>query len=78
MHNACPGVSGMTGNISVMRAPAAYNGTCGPGTFVIISANVRRVMPLAARAPLLTRIGRANLVITIALPVLGVVLSELT
>jgi len=45
----------------------------GPG----LARQIRAGEPQSLR-PLLTRIGRANLVITIALPVLGVVLSELS
>ena len=44
----------------------------GPG----LARQIREGRPQSLR-PLLTQIGRANLAITIALPVLGVVLSEL-
>ena len=50
----------MTGNISIIRAPAAYSGNCGPGTFVTTRSNIRRVKPFAARAPSACSVGGAN------------------
>jgi hypothetical protein len=43
-----------------MRAPAAYSGTCGPGTLVTTRLNSRRDSPRAARAPSACRVGGAK------------------
>jgi len=67
-------VLGVKGALAGLLAAGAYlhDYVLGPG----LARQIRGGEPQTLR-PLLTRIGRANLAITIALPILGVVLSEL-
>jgi len=67
-------VLGVKGALVGLLAAGAYlhDYVLGPG----LSRQIRARQPQTLR-PLLTSIGRANLLVTIALPILGVVLSEL-
>lgn len=67
-------VLAVKGALAGLLAAGAYlhDYVLGPG----LARQIRAGEPQTLR-PLLTRIGRANLLITVALPVLGVVLSEL-
>ena len=67
-------VLAVKGALAGLLAAGAYlhDYVLGPG----LARQIRDGRPQSLR-PLLTRIGRANLAITIALPVFGVVLSEL-
>jgi copper resistance protein D len=67
-------VLGVKGALVGLLAAGAYlhDYILGPG----LARQIREGQPQSLR-PLLTTIGRANLAITIALPILGVVLSEL-
>ncbi|HZQ88495.1 MAG TPA: hypothetical protein VFA42_00650 [Gaiellaceae bacterium] len=67
-------VLGVKGALVGLLAAGAYlhDYVLGPG----LARQIRDGRPQTLR-PLLTSIGRANLLVTIALPILGVVLSEL-
>ena len=67
MERPCPRASGTTGKTSSIRLPAAYSGTCGPGTLVTTRLNSRRDSPRAARAPSACSVGGANPVSAIRL-----------
>ncbi|MBV8480603.1 MAG: hypothetical protein JOY72_09900 [Actinobacteria bacterium] len=57
----------------VVAGSYLHDSVLGPG----LARQIREGKPQSLR-PLLTRIGRANLLITLVIPVLGVVLTELT